>query len=38
MRNLILIPLIPLILLGLIGFFGPVIAGIYLAVRLNGRR
>lgn len=30
--------LIPLILFGIIGFFGPVIAGVYLAVRLNGRR
>lgn len=30
--------LIPLILFGLIGLFGPVIAGIYLTVRLNGRR
>ncbi len=30
--------LIPLVVLGFFGFFGPVIAGVYLAVRLNGRR
>lgn len=30
--------LIPLVLFALIGFFGPVIAGVYLAVKLNGRR
>ena len=30
--------LIPLVVLGVAGFFGPVIAGVYLAVRLNGRR
>jgi len=30
--------LIAVITFGFIGFFGPVIAGIFLAVRLNGRR
>ena len=30
--------LIPLVVLGAVGLFGPVIAGIYLAARLNGRR
>jgi hypothetical protein len=30
--------LIPLVVFGVVGFFGPVIAGVYLAVRLNGRR
>jgi hypothetical protein len=30
--------LVPLVVLGVVGFFGPVIAGVYLAVRLNGRR
>ena len=30
--------LIAVITLGFIGLFGPVIAGIYLAARLNGRR
>lgn len=29
---------IPLIALVVIGFMGPVIAGVYLAIRLNGRR
>lgn len=29
---------IPLIAIAIIGFFGPVIAGVYLAIRLNGRR
>jgi hypothetical protein len=30
--------LVALVTFGFIGFFGPVIAGVYLAVRLNGRR
>jgi hypothetical protein len=30
--------LIALVAFGFIGLFGPVIAGAYLAVRLNGRR
>jgi hypothetical protein len=30
--------LIALLTFGLIGIFGPVIAGVYLAARLNGRR
>jgi hypothetical protein len=30
--------LIPIIVFGFIGLFGPVIAGAYLATRLNGRR
>jgi hypothetical protein len=30
--------LVPLVVLGVVGLFGPVIAGVYLAVRLNGRR
>ena len=30
--------LIPLLALGVVGLFGPLIAGVYLAAKLNGRR